>query len=67
LLLGWRSQGITLTPDSLDIVLAIRGIGELLAQLPDEDINNLRLRLIDAAVKMIGYCPGLATAIRTWQ
>ena len=33
--------------------LAVRGVGELLAQLADEDVDDLEFRLVHAAIEMV--------------
>src|SRR5215469_1511254 len=53
LVLARLAQHIAAAPHRLDVVLAARSIGELLAQLADEDVDDLQLRLIHAAIEMI--------------
>src|SRR5262245_4004937 len=50
---GGLAQDIAAAPNRLDVVLAVRGVGELLAQLADEHVDNLELRLVHAAIEMI--------------
>src|SRR5689334_20443027 len=47
------AEDVPAAPHGLDIVLAVRCIGELLAKLTDEDVDDLQLRLVHAAVEMI--------------
>src|SRR5215471_19708137 len=47
------AQHIAAAPDGLDVVLAVRRVGELLAQLADEHVDDLELRLVHAAVEMV--------------
>src|SRR5690349_14050720 len=51
--LGRLAQYIAAAPDGLDVVLSLRSVGELLAQLADEDVDDFQLRLIHSAVEMI--------------
>src|SRR4029077_12626065 len=53
LFFGRLAQHVAAAPDRLDVVLAARGIGELFAQLADEDVDDLQFRLVHAAVEMI--------------
>src|SRR5215204_1127233 len=45
------AQDVAAAPDRLDVVLARRGVGELLAKLADEHVDDLQLRLVHAAVE----------------
>lgn len=47
------AQHIAPAPDRLDIIVAIGGFRELLAQLADEHVDDLQLRFIHAAVEMV--------------
>src|SRR3954453_13253845 len=47
------AQHVAAAPDGLDVVAALRGIGELLAQLADEDVDDLQLRLVHSPVKVV--------------
>src|SRR5215831_10992336 len=49
----WLAQHIATAPDGLDEVAAFGGIGELLAQLADEDVDDLQFRFVHAAIEMI--------------
>src|SRR5262249_3580606 len=49
-LIAWLPQPITAAPNRLDVVLAPRGIGQFLAQLADEHVDDLLLRFIHTAV-----------------
>src|SRR3954468_20173618 len=40
-------------PDGLGVILALGCIGELLAELADEDVDDLQLRLVHAAIKVV--------------
>src|SRR4051794_29124076 len=44
---------ITAAPHGLDVVLAVRGVIELLANLADKNVNDLDLRLVHPAVKIV--------------
>src|SRR3979411_1038859 len=50
--LGGFAQHIAAAPHGLDVVLAARRIGELLAQLADEDVDDLELGIFHAAQAM---------------
>src|SRR5919107_4662478 len=50
---GRLAQHVAAAPDRLDVVLALAGVGELLAQLADEDVDDLQLGLVHAAVEMV--------------
>src|SRR5262245_21333632 len=66
LVLGWVAQHIATSPNRLDIaVLLASCFLELLAQLADEDVDDLQLGLVHATVEMIeehllGQCRALA-------
>jgi hypothetical protein len=65
LILGRFAQHLATAPHGLDVVLAVRGAGQLLAQLADEDVDDLDLRLVHAAVEIVkkhllGECRALA-------
>src|SRR3546814_15239900 len=47
------AQHIAAAPDGLDVVVAAGRVGQLLAKLADEDVYDLQLRLVHAAVEMI--------------
>src|SRR5215471_16082424 len=47
------AQHIAAAPDGLDVVLAVRRVGELLAQLADEHVDDLEFGLVHAAVEMV--------------
>jgi hypothetical protein len=47
------AQHVAAAPDGLDEVAALGGIGELLAQLADEDVDDLQFRLIHAAIEVV--------------
>src|SRR6185437_13523939 len=47
------AQHVAAAPDGLDIVLARRRVRQLLAQLADEHVDDLELRLVHAAVEMV--------------
>src|SRR5690606_32622238 len=47
------AQHIAAAPDGLDVVFAAGRLGKLLAQLADEDVDDLQLRLIHAAIEMV--------------
>src|SRR5262249_44843409 len=47
------AQHVAAAPHRLDVVLAARGVGELLAQLADEDVDDLELRLVHAAIEVV--------------
>src|SRR6516225_328407 len=47
------AQHVTAAPHGLDVVLAVGRIRELLAQLADEDVDDLELGLVHAAVEVV--------------
>jgi hypothetical protein len=47
------TQYVAPAPHRFNVVLAIRRHGELLAQLAHENIDDLDLRLVHAAVEMV--------------
>src|SRR5262249_52031566 len=47
------AQDVAAAPHGLDVVLAAGGVGELLAQLADEHVDDLEFRLVHAAIEMI--------------
>src|SRR5580693_1772503 len=47
------AQHVAAAPYGLDEVAAFGGVGELLAQLADEDVDDLQFRLVHAAIEMI--------------
>src|SRR6476620_4795738 len=47
------AQHVAAAPHRLDVVVAIGCGGQLLSQLADEHVDDLQLRLIHAAVKVI--------------
>src|SRR5437879_5893991 len=49
LVFGRFAQHIAAAPDRFDIILAAGSVGELLAQLADEDVDDLELGLVHAA------------------
>src|SRR3954470_1115453 len=51
--LGRLAQHVAAAPDGLDVVLALARIGELLPQLADEDVDDLELGLVHAAVEVV--------------
>ena len=53
LVLGRLAQHIAAAPHRLDVVLAVRGIRKLLAQLADEHVDDLEFGLVHAAIEMI--------------
>src|SRR5208282_1249273 len=60
-------QHIAATPYRFDVVLAARGVGQLLAQLAHEHVDYFLFRLIHPAVEVIekhflGHCHALAQA-----
>src|SRR5215467_11414440 len=50
---GGLAQHIAAAPHRLDVVFAVRRVGELLAQLADEHVDDLELGLVHAAVEMV--------------
>src|SRR5215475_288830 len=52
-ILPWLTQYIATPPHRLDVIPAVRCIGELLAQLADEHVDDLEFRLIHAAVEVV--------------
>src|ERR1700683_5340744 len=53
LILGRLAQHVAAAPHRFDVVFAVRGVGEFFAELADEDVDNLQLRLVHAAIEMI--------------
>src|ERR1700730_6738665 len=53
LILARLTQHIAAAPHGLDVVLAVRSAGELLAQLADEDVDDLDLGLVHPAVEIV--------------
>jgi hypothetical protein len=51
--LAGLAQHIASAPDRLDVVAATACVRELLAQLTDEDVDDLQFRLVHAAIEMI--------------
>src|SRR5579871_2448975 len=47
------AQHVAATPDRLDVVVAAGRLAQLLAELADEDVDDLELGLVHAAVEMI--------------
>src|ERR1700722_8006787 len=47
------AQHIAAAPHGLDEVAAFGGVGQLLAQLADEDVDDLQFRLVHAAIEMV--------------
>src|SRR5262245_20587385 len=47
------AQHVPAAPHRLQVVLAVRGIGEFLAQLADEHVNDLLFGFVEAAIKMV--------------
>jgi hypothetical protein len=50
LVLEGITQHMAASPERLDEILAVRRVGELLAQLTDENVDDLNLRLIHPAI-----------------
>src|SRR5947207_895825 len=53
LVLGRLAQHIAASPHRLDVILTVRGAGELLAQLAHKNVNNFALRLVRAAIEVV--------------
>src|SRR5262245_25170477 len=53
LVVGGLAQYIAAAPHRLYVVLAARSVGEFLAQLADEDVDDFELRLVHAAVEVV--------------
>ena len=51
LLLVGIAQHVAAPPHRLDVVLAAAGMGQLLAQLADEDVEDLQLGLVLSAIE----------------
>src|SRR3546814_8330532 len=49
----WIAQHIAAAPYGLDIIVAATGEGKLLAKLANEDVDDLQLRLVHAAIEMV--------------
>src|SRR6185437_10686250 len=50
---GRIAENIAASPHRLDVILAFGGDRELFAQLADEDVDDLQLRLVHAAIEMV--------------
>src|SRR5204863_296773 len=50
---GRVAQHVAAAPDGLDVVIAAGGLRELLAQLADEDVDDLQLGLVHPAIEMV--------------
>src|SRR5690606_17982786 len=50
---GRVAEHVAAAPDRLDVVLAAGRLRELLAELADEDVDDLELGLVHAAVEMV--------------
>src|SRR5262245_11430288 len=64
-LLGGVAQHVAAAPHRLDVALAAGGGLQLMAELADEDVDDLQFRLVHAAVEMVeehllGQCRALA-------
>jgi hypothetical protein len=53
LLLVGIAQHVAAAPDGFDVVLCRRWLLQLLAQLADEDVDDLQFRLVHAAIEMV--------------
>src|SRR5271156_5701609 len=49
----WVAQHVAAAPDGFDVVVTVRRRRKLLAQLADEDVDDLELGLVHAAIEMI--------------
>src|SRR5262245_32926909 len=47
------AQHVAAAPHGLDEVAAFGGVGEFLAELADEDVDDLQLRLVHAAIEVV--------------
>ena len=47
------AQDIAAPPDRLNVIAAIARIGKFLAQLADENVDDLQFRLVHPAVEMV--------------
>src|ERR1700688_722353 len=47
------AQHVAAAPHGLDEVAAFGGVGEILAQLADEDVDDLQFRLLHAALERV--------------
>src|SRR5205823_14172546 len=47
------AQHIAAAPHCFDEIASFRGVGELLAQLADEDVDDLQFRLVHSATEVI--------------
>src|ERR1700733_11994726 len=47
------AQHVAAAPHGLDVIVAVGRGGELLAQLADEDVDDLELGLVHAAIKVV--------------
>src|SRR6516225_10771537 len=49
----WLAQHIATAPDGLDEIAAFGSVGELLAQLADEDVDDLQFRFVHATIEVV--------------
>jgi hypothetical protein len=49
----WVAQHVASSPHRLDVGFAARGGGQLLPELADEDVDDLQLGLVDAAIEVV--------------
>src|SRR5579885_86993 len=62
-ILARLAQNIAAAPNGFDVIAAGARISKLLAQLTDEDVDDLEFRLIHAAIEMVEehlFCQGCA-------
>ena len=50
---AWRVQRVAAAPHRLYVILTARCVGEFLSQLADKHVDDLRVRLINAAVELV--------------
>ena len=67
LLFSGFAQHVPTAPHGLQVILAVRGVGELLPQFADEHLNDLLFGFVDAAIKVVekhclGQCRAFAKA-----
>ena len=52
-ILGWVAKDIASAPNCFDVMLALCGGCEFLAKLTDKDVDDFKLWLVHAAVKVV--------------
>jgi hypothetical protein len=61
------AQHIAAAPHGFDEIAAFGGVGELLAELADEDVDDLQFGLIHAAIEMVEPTSCFCNAVTKWE